>query len=263
MKMIVGIFASPADADRALQNLQSIGLKNEDVNLFVPGGSERELNALVTAEAEQPGIGKAFGGLLGGALGAAGGMSLGAAAASILVPGVGPVLAIGVAAAALIGTGGALGGAALGDSLEESLTGGRLPTDELFVYEDALRKGRTVLILRVEDDLQEEKARQALLETGVESVDAAREQWWIGLRDAEEEQYTTQGGDFRAEENLYRNGFEAAQHWHRRGRTYEDALDSLGESYATVCSTPAFRAGYERGQKHWKQLNGKYRLAGK
>jgi hypothetical protein len=101
-----------------------------------------------------------------------------------------------------------LGGAALGDSLEESLTGGRLPTDELFVYEDALRKGRTVLILRVEDDLQEEKARQALLETGVESVDAAREQWWIGLRDAEEEQYTTQGGDFRADENLYRNGLK-------------------------------------------------------
>ena len=119
------------------------------------------------------------------------------------------------------------------------------------VYEDALRKGRTVLILRVEDDLQEEKARQALLETGVESVDAAREQWWIGLRDAEEEQYTTQGGDFRAEENLYRNGFEAAQHWHRRGRTYEDALDSLR---AAQLPPPAFRSGYERGQKHWNQI---------
>ena len=42
--------------------------------------------------------------------------------------------------------------------------------------------------------------RQLIAGLGAESVDAAREEWWIGLRDAEEAEYTRQGGDFRKDE---------------------------------------------------------------
>jgi len=50
-----------------------------------------------------------------------------------------------LATQAALGTGGAIGGAALGDALDEGMTEG-LPKDELFIYEDALRQGRSVVI---------------------------------------------------------------------------------------------------------------------
>ena len=45
---------------------------------------------------------------------------------------------------------------------------------------------------------------------GAESIDAARESWWLSLRDAEEAHYQTTGGNFQTDEANYRRGFEAA-----------------------------------------------------
>src|SRR5450759_5201932 len=123
---------------------------------------------------------KAVGGVVGGAVGIAAGMELGAAAAAILIPGVGPVLAVGIAAAAILGVGGVVGGAAAGSALEKDSTTG-LPADELFVYKDALKQGRSVIFVEARDD-EAEKAHAVLANAGAESIDAAREEWWIGLR---------------------------------------------------------------------------------
>ena len=78
---------------------------------------------------------------------------MGAAAASLLVPGVGPVIAAGLIGAALLGLGGAATGALAGDKIEDAMDEG-LPHDELYVYEDALRRGHTVVIAFAEDDEQ-------------------------------------------------------------------------------------------------------------
>src|SRR5207244_12792798 len=102
-----------------------------------------------------PGMGRAVGGTVGGAIGVAAGATIGAAAATILVPGVGPVLAFGLIGAALFGGGGATAGALAGEALEEGIAQG-LPHDELYVYEDALRKGRTVVIALADSDRSEE-----------------------------------------------------------------------------------------------------------
>ena len=56
-----------------------------------------------------------------------------------------------------------------------------------------------------------------------ESLDDAREQWWVGLRDAEKEHYSQQGQDFARDEKEYRLGFEAALHLPTRGSAYEQA----------------------------------------
>jgi hypothetical protein len=224
-----------------------VGLRMDQMNLLTPGAREAELASVPTTDAEQPGVGKAFGGLLGGALAAAGGMHLGAAAASLIVPGVGPVLAIGTAAAVLAGVGGAAGGAALGDYFDESATHG-LPTDELYLYKDALRKGRTVLVIPIESEQQGDEVAAILSASGAESLDAARESWWIGLRDAEEAEY--QGGeDFSSLESHYRLGFEAAQQHQVSGQRFEDALPYLSKRYSSkLCNEAAFRLGYERGK---------------
>ncbi len=259
MRTVAGIFNSYADAGRAADNLRSIGIPEDRIILLAPGTSTEELDAAVpTTETEQPGMGKAIGGAVGGAIGIAGGMHIGAAAASLFVPGVGPVLAAGILGAALLGLGGATAGAVAGGEIEDNLAEG-LPHDELYVYEDALRRGRTVLIAVTDDDEWGEAAHAVLAQAGAESLDAARESWWVGLRDAEEEEYTGQGGDFKADEPHYRRGFEAALHPKARALSYEKATDFLRERYSDSYTGDAFRRGYERGQAYHQSLKDKYK----
>lgn len=258
METIVGIFDSRADGEQAVTTLQATGIPHDRITLLAPGVSEERINEVRTTDAEQPGMGKALGATVGGALGVAGGAQLGAAAASLFIPGVGPVIAAGLLGAAILGIGGAATGAAAGGALEGGLAHG-LPRDELFVYEDALRRGRTVAIAFAEDADVAERGRRALAEAGAESIDAARESWWIGLRSAEEEEYTGQGKDFGKDERTYRHGFEAAIHPNLRGRRYEEATETLRERHADAYTEESFKAGYERGQDYHRSLKDKHK----
>jgi hypothetical protein len=258
MSTVAGIFQSRADAERAAENLRSAGINSDYISLLTPGTTDAELEAAVpTTETEQPGMGGALGGTVGAAMGAAGGMHIGAALASLLVPGVGPVLAAGVIGAALLGLGGAAAGAAAGNAMEENIEG--LPHDELYIYEDALRQGRSVVLAVTDDGAQAEAMRNIMAQAGAESIDAAREEWWVGLRDAEEEEYTGQGRDFKQDEPIYRRGFEAAQHPHMRGQSYEEAVARLRERYSDAYEAEPFRRGYERGSNYQRSLREKYK----
>jgi|ERR1041384_4019389 hypothetical protein len=259
METVAGIFTARADAEAAVERLRALGIDEQNIALLTPGTTPEELDERVpTTETEQPGMGKALGGAVGGALGAAGGLQLGLALSSLFVPGVGPVLAAGVIGAALLGAGGAAAGVAAGGAAEENLAVG-LPHDELFVYEDALRRGRTVVIAVAESDEQGAAARRALTETGAETVNAARDEWWIGLRDAEAEAYTGQGGDFVRDEPIYRRGFEAALHPQTRNTAYVAARERLHKRYGAECDADAFRCGYERGQDYHARLRERYK----
>jgi hypothetical protein len=261
MKSVVGIFNSLADAKRGAALLRSLGIQENRISVLAPGTRDTEVEARIpTADTEQPGMGQALGGTVGAALGVAGGLEAGAAVASILVPGVGPVLAIGLIGAALLGTGGAFVGAAAGEALEEGIMQG-LPRDELYVYEDALRRGRAVLIGFAEDDEVAARARAELSQAGAESLDSAREEWWIGLRGAEEAHYIKNGGDFKVDEAKYRLGFEAALHPDRRGQSYEQTLPTLHDEYGDDCHTVAFRNGYERGRSYQNSVVESYKAA--
>jgi len=196
-------------------------------------------------------MGAALGGVVGGAIGASGLMST--AVISTLIPGVGPIAAIGFVSLALVGLlGGALVGATVGGALESALSDS-LPKDEIFVYEDALRQGRTVLIVATEDASQAEAARVALTQAGAESLDAARDAWWVGLRDAEAETYTAQDWDFAKDEDVYRRGFEAALRADIAGKSYTDVVGYLQVHYPEVYSSAAFQRGYARGQAYYEE----------
>jgi hypothetical protein len=259
MRTVAGIFQSREAAERAVEHLRSTGISEEQISFLTPGTTAEELDrAVPTTETEQPGMGKAVGGWAGGALGVAGGMHIGAVAASLFVPGVGPVIAAGLIGAALLGIGGASVGAAAGGAMEDSIAEG-LPHDELYVYEDALRQGRTVIIVVGDDDNQGETAQNILAQAGAESIDAARESWWVGLRDAEVEEYTGQGEDFKTDESYYRRGFEAALHPRLREGSFEENTDRLRERYGDVYEQAAFRRGYERGRAYHLGLKEKYK----
>jgi CRISPR/Cas system CMR-associated protein Cmr5 small subunit len=250
METVAGVFQSRADADSAVGNLHSLGIPNDRIALLTPGMSDRQVeHAVPTSDSEQPGMGKAMGGTVGGAMGVAGGATLGAAAASLLVPGVGPVIAGGILGAAILGAGGTATGMAAGEALEEGLETG-LPHDELYIYEDALRNGRSVVIAFIEEGATD-AAQKALASAGAESIDAARESWWLGLRDDEEAHYQTTGKNFQTDETSYRRGFEAALQ--ERG-----TAKNVAKSAAAVESDEAFRRGYERGQAYQRTVREKY-----
>ena len=244
MKTVAGIFGSRDAAARAIQQLRGIGVRDDAINVLAPGMSDRQVAAsLPTDEGEQPGMGTTLGAVAGGATGASLGVPVGAALATSVIPGVGPIIAAGVLGAALLGA----AGAAIGHKLEDTLSTG-VPRDELPYYEEALREGRIVLIVEAENDEEAAVVRTALESAGAQSIDAVREGWWVGLRDEEARAYAERGGDFEADEPVYRRGFEAAMLPFLRGRGYDVALVQLREIHPDVCQSDAFRCGFERGQ---------------
>jgi hypothetical protein len=260
METTIGIFHSAENAESAVQQLYTLGIPSNRIGLLTPGAEKRKTTTtarIPVEDAEPPGIGKALGATVGGALGVAGGATMGAALASLIIPGVGPVIAGGLIGAAILGAGGTAAGLAAGERLEESLTEG-LPHDEVYLIEDALRKGHSVLIALTEDNLAAEEVERTMAQAGAETTDAAAEDWWLGLRSAEQESYEEKGGDFRRDEVSYRHGFQAALHPERRGKGYDQKRDDLKEDYPGECESQAFRSGYERGQVHQKKLTEMY-----
>ena len=252
METVAGIFQSRADAERARMQLHLLGVDNDKIATLSPGSSDRQGQAVRTGEQQASGMGGALGGTVGAALGAASGASLAAAATSLFVPGVGPILVAGVLGATLFGASGALAGVLVGNALEHELAQG----DDLFVYENALRKGQSVLIVAADDSDKADRVRGTLTQAGAESVEAAREDWWLGLQDAEREKYE---GDFERDGIHYRKGFETALRPLLRGKSFEDAATDSDHADKTPYSHKAFRFGYERGQAHQRDLEHKFR----
>jgi hypothetical protein len=246
MNTVVGVFESRSAAERACAELAPLGIAEHRVNILTPQMTEREIAALPTVEAEQPGMGKAFGAVVGGAVGVAGGMSVAQVAlTSLVAPGIGPVLAIGLLGGALLGAMGAVTGGAIENYMAQGL-----PGDELFVYEDALRRGRSVVVVTPENDAQERAVHGVFEHAGAETIDRAREMWWLGLRDVEKEKYQLAHGNFEDDERYFRAGFEAALHSKNRGKAYHEAQRELGDAEPRLHESGPFRRGYERGGEY-------------
>ena len=248
MKTVVGIFKARQEAAQAANLLKSVGFEGENVVLLAPRAPDVDVEAAVpTEDAEQPGIGKAIGSVVGGAVG----LGAGAMIANLVLPGIGPVLALMFGAAAG-GLSGAVAGAAAGGALENVLSIG-VPKDEIFFYEDALRQGRAVVIGLSEREDQIEAGRDVLDKAGAESLDAAREKWWIGLRDAEAIGYS-KPEDFKQAETTFRCGFAAALEPAMRGRSFNEAAEYLRQNYPASYHEDSFRRGFERGQLYHQKL---------
>jgi hypothetical protein len=248
VESVVGIFNTRAAAIEAADRLRSLGFDGAQLTVFSPGGVGPDLESAPTDEGEQPGMGAALGGVVGGALG----LSAGAVAASLVVPGIGSVVALTLGAAAAAGLAGAAAGGAVGRALEHYLSMG-IPKDEIFVYEQALREGHSLVVAASDRDDQMEAARRTLEDSGAQSLDAAREKWWIGIREVEEEAYA-RPDEFRAVEETFRRGFAAALHPDLRDKNYTDAAASLEQKYPRDYDQEAFRRGFERGRSYYRQF---------
>jgi hypothetical protein len=258
MEAISGVFKIRSRGENAVNEALKAGIPADRITLLTPGAVDqlnKEIQSVPTDTTEQPGMGTAIGALAGGGVGFAGGSLLMA-----LVPGLGPITALGLLGAAVLGAAGATIGATAGHKMENSITEG-LPEDEIFVYEDALRQGRTVVIVLAEDNQSASLIRELLTMQGAESIDAAREQWWIGLRSAEESHYANSGKSFSEDEEYFRRGFEAALHARTRCMEFDQvsgamtaALEDVQREYPGKDVEAAFTRGYERGREHYQRL---------
>jgi len=233
MRSVVGVFKSRADAEDGAKQLRSVGVKENAVTLLTPHTGE-PAKWVAKSDAEQPGMMKTLGAVAGGALG----LGIGEGLATLVIPGVGPVLAAGMIGGAVVG---ALAGGAIAGAEENAIFPG-LPGDEVFIYKDALRQNRTVLIVATETSEEAKEVRVLLERAGAESIDSARRMWWLGLRDVEREHYNAAGGNFDRDEADFKRGFEAALH---DGNEMEER-----ESRPDTWNDEAFQQGYERGRQY-------------
>jgi hypothetical protein len=255
MQAVTGVFPSQKQAEVAVKKLQAHVVAADKITLLTPGENiPKEMVPVAVDTAEQPGMGAAIGAVVGGAVGISGGLMVAA------IPGVGPVVAVGMLGAAILGAAGAAVGGVAGRSIENAGSQG-LPEDEIFVYEDALRRGRSVVVTLAEDEHTAGRVREVLEETGAETVDAARDQWWIGLRSAEREHYAQSGRDFHRDEKFYRLGFEAALHAKTRCKEFDQVsaemdarLEDLQRQHPGVEVAEPFTRGYQRGREYYQRI---------
>ena len=263
MKNVTGVFASQSDAQHAVAEIRLAGAHEDRITLLSPGSNRAEAESVANMAVKQPAPEAAVGAIVG----TASGSSVGPLVIGATIPGVGPVAAFGLLGRAVLIAAGATLGSLDGGRLEGSMTEG-LPEDELFVYEDVLRKGNSVVIVLANDETEASHFVELLQTQGANTVGDAREQWWLALRGAEQEHYLAHGRNFGDDEIFYRLGFEAALHARTRCKEYDQTLgemdakiEELEQQYPGREVAEPFGRGYERGRNYYQHLCDESRAA--
>jgi hypothetical protein len=166
-KSVVGIVATKAQAQRIVDELQTIGVSTSEVSaLFPDKDGERDFaheNHTKAPEGAIAGVGA--GGLLGGTLGLLAGIG------AVAIPGVGPLIAAGPLLGALSGaaTGAAVGGIA------GALIGLGIPELEAKAYEGKIRDGNVLLAVHAETSDIEKKIKDIFKRNNAQDVHATSE----------------------------------------------------------------------------------------
>lgn len=155
-RTITRLYDNRNDALEAAHELERMGIKSDDVSIIASnkdrwydgdradGIKDKDRDGR-DDRAEGLAKGAATGGVLGAGAGLLAGLGL------IAIPGIGPVVAAGWIATTLAGAAtGAVAGGAVG-GLVAALTDAGVPEEEAHVYSEGVRRGGTLLTVRVED----------------------------------------------------------------------------------------------------------------
>jgi hypothetical protein len=153
-KTISRLFDNHDDALSAVRDLETAGFSHSDIGIAAGNADNRYGTAPVVDEHEAKsgaGVGATVGTVVGG------GAGLAAALGALAIPGFGPVVAAGLLVATLTGAG---AGAAAG-GLIGSLTGLGVSEKEAHVYAEGIRRGGSLVTVKI-DDSRELEARAIL-----------------------------------------------------------------------------------------------------
>jgi len=141
--------------DRALEAVRALkdaGFTDREVSLMASEMTTRDV-VTESATAEDAGTGASVGGVVGAAAGLLAGLGV------LAIPGIGPVVAAGwLASTFAVGAAGAVAGGAVG-GIVGALTNSGVPEDEANVYAESIRRGDTLLTVRVPDEREMEATR--------------------------------------------------------------------------------------------------------
>ncbi len=171
MKTIVGLFDDFAQAQTAAQQLESAGIPRNDIS-FVASNANGQYDQYVNNEnatTNRPsavGTDAAAGAVIGGGIGLLMGLGL------FAIPGFGPVIAAGWFASLLTGAGiGAVAGGLIG-----ALTSIGVPHEDATYYNEAVRRGGTLLAVKAADNMADRVA-EILDNNGAVNVDERADQY--------------------------------------------------------------------------------------
>jgi hypothetical protein len=251
MRTLVGIFPSHAEAEAALRALHENGFSDDQFLLMSSESTSSNLAANPPKPEPRGGRGVNTGQVAGAITGFASGV-LGSALVTFALPGVGPIVAVG--AFALGGSLGAVAGGVVGNAVQAAYAP-TLPPEDLFIYEDALRRGERVLIVQPSDEVREQIAQDIMRAPGTISTDNVWRRWWSELSQHESAAYhTVSSTPFAQIEEGYQRGFKAALDGRLRGKppTEQDAL--VKEYYGEAAQTQPFQQGFARGNLYYHAL---------
>jgi len=141
--------------DRALAAvgaLKDAGIPEQDISI-VASAATASANATESRAAEDAGEGAGVGGVVGAAAGLLAGLGI------IAIPGIGPVVAAGwLASTVAVGAAGAVAGGAAGGIIGALASGG-VPENDANVYAESIRRGDTLVTVRVSDERETEATR--------------------------------------------------------------------------------------------------------
>ena len=142
MKTISALYDNHMDAVQAVRELEAAGIPEKDISLV----SNTTNSSYEQEVAKDAGTGAGIGAAIGGTGGLLAGLGL------LAIPGIGPVVAAGwlVATAAGAAAGAAVGGITGG--LVGALTENGIPEEDAHFYAEGVRRGGTLVSVRVADD---------------------------------------------------------------------------------------------------------------
>jgi len=148
-RTLTGLYDSHADAASTVRDLEAVGISHEHISLVANNSGERYRSKVREGNeaGTGAGAGAAFGGIVGGGVGLLAGLGM------LAIPGVGPVVAAGWLVATAVGVvgGAAVGGA--GGGLIGAMIGNGIPEEDAHFYAEGIRRGGTLVTVRVEDHL--------------------------------------------------------------------------------------------------------------
>lgn len=163
------------DAVAAVQALEAADIPHRDISLIGPHGAGGAGTPDAADSATGAGAGATVGTVLGGGAGLLAGLG------ALAIPGVGPIVAAGWLVAAFTGAGvGAAAGGVLG-----SLTGAGVPEEDAHVYAESLRRGSSLVSVRVPNDTRGAEVERILDQRSPVNVGLRRGEYqtagWTGF----------------------------------------------------------------------------------
>lgn len=175
MKTVAGVFSTMIDVERAVRELERVGVPNEAISIIAGDEEGRHKEYLEASHlaSRSAGAAAASGASFGG------GVGIIASLIALAIPGVGAIVAGGAIVNVIVG----FGVGAAGGGLISALHSMALPHEKAPLYEEAVRRGALMIVVEVTEPMEQEVV-DLMAENGARDLEDMADTWkgsgWAG-----------------------------------------------------------------------------------